>query len=200
MQKIEIKLPRFVSRRFNPALYYFWQLPKGNAEMTEIDQLASDIQTSIYTIKIAEVMRWGHEDVLNGLKLALAGPEFDQGLVVNCKVSCDVFLKYGPLHERIKHVTPDYLVTDNCRYPVLMIDYLGGGHDAAQDAVKAAIAAKAGIPMIQVPHEWSFAQLQASLLAALGKASGQAYDGTQDAQALQELLKRQDFGKAAKAA
>ena len=168
--------------------------------MTDFDQLAHDVEQSIYNIRIAEVMRWGHEDVLNGLKLALDGPDFDQGMVVNCKMSCDTFLKYGPLHDRIKHVTPDYLVTDSSRYPVLMIDYLGGGHDATHDAVKAAIAAKTGIPLVQVPREWSLAQLRDSLLAALRITAGHVREGTQDAQALQEMLKQQDFGKVAKAA
>ena len=165
---------------------------------TYLDQLACDIDACVYQLKSIELMTWGNEDLLGKMGAILAGPEFTAGMQVHCKVSLGSVFKQGPLYDRIRHIRPDYLVTNHARAPIAFIDYQGGGHDAAQDAVKGAVARRAGLAFIQIPREYTFGEVRQTLLQALMLTRVTAT--RQDAAMLHEVLERAAFKEIARAA
>ena len=161
--------------------------------MQELQLLAQDIDDSPFQIKPVELMRWGHEDLLCGLKCAVAELELGEGIQIHCQVGFGSFLKQGPLYERFQHVRPDFVLIDRARLPIAFIDYLGAGHDAGYAAIKQAIASKTGMAFVRVEAEWTLSGLKQTLAQALFTKE-KAPPMVQDAQALQEMLKRQNFG------
>ena len=165
--------------------------------MNQLTQLANEIDACRFTLNPAEIMRWGHEDLLDSLKEMLASADFGPGFGIHAKVSFAGMFKNGPVYGRIKHVCPDFVITNANRHPVAFLDYLGAGHDGDHDAIKQAVARKTGLAFVQVPREWSFAGVKAALLAALGaQPTVAAAMPVKDARGLQEVL-RQDFARAA---
>ena len=161
---------------------------------TYLDQLALDIDACVYQLRSIELMTWGSEDLLGKMTAILAGPDFTPGMQVHCKVSLGSVFKHGPLHDRIRHIRPDYLVTDHARAPIAFIDYQGGGHDAAQDAVKGAVARKAGLAFIQIPRAYTYGEVRQALLQALMLTRVTAT--RQDSAVLHDVLKRAGFRQA----
>ena len=159
--------------------------------MNDFEQLAQDIDSSIYLIRANEVMRWGHEDLYGGLVEMLASGNIGSNYSVHCKISFDTMLKYGPLHERIKHIVPDFVIVDQNRQPVAILDYLGAGHEACHDEVKQAVARKMGMGYLAVSAEWEFTAVKERVFDMLGGT--QATQPVAEVHALQELLRRQDF-------
>ena len=158
--------------------------------MNDMQQLASDIEASPYQVRAREFMRWGHEDLLGALKRAAR--EMDGSITIHAQVSFDSILKNGPLHERIKHIRADFVLVDVARLPIAFVDYLGAGHDASHAAVKAALAAKAGLPYLQMPAEWTFVEMKALLTLALARKPVTELP-VHGALALQEKLAKSDF-------
>ena len=160
--------------------------------MMEMQQLARDIETSPHQVRAREFMRWGHEDLLGAIKRA--AKEMGASISVHAQVSFDSVLRHGPLHERIKHIRADFVLTDIARFPVAFVDYLGAGYDTTHASVKAALAAKAGLGYLQVPAEWSFGDLKAALQGVLNAGPPAATNRVHGALALQDMLNRSDFG------
>ena len=165
---------------------------------SHLDQLARDIDACIYQLRSIELMTWGNEDLLAKITSILAEPVFTAGMQVHCKVSLGAMFKHGPLHDRIRHIRPDFLVTDHARAPIAFIDYLGGGHDSAQDTVKGAVARKAGLAYVQIPREYSTGDVRQALLEALMHSRVSAT--RQDILMLQDMLRRGGTAKVARAA
>ena len=134
--------------------------------MDALDILAASIETSDYLLRKQELMKWAQEDLLESLRAALASPEFEHGLGVHAQVSLGAVFRHGPLFHEVKHVRPDFMITDAGRFPVAFADYLGAGHDAAFDGVKRAVAKKARMEFVQVPAVWTPEVLRMLLLEA----------------------------------
>ena len=134
--------------------------------MDMLELLAARIETSDYLLRKQEMMNWALEDLQEGLRTALAGPQFAPGIQVHAQVSLGAVFRYGPLYHEIKHIRPSFLLADIGRFPVAFVDYMGAGYDAALDPVKRAVARKAQMAFVQVPERWTPGGLRALLLDA----------------------------------
>ena len=134
--------------------------------MDMLELLAARIETSDYLLRKQELMKWALEDLHDGLRAALAGPQFAPGIQVHAQVSMGAVFRHGPLYHEIKHIRPSFLLADIGRFPIAFVDYLGAAHDAAHDRVKRAVARKAQMALVQVPERWTPQGLRALLLEA----------------------------------